>query len=111
MTTPLLYMAHWFRKHEMEVYSSDRIYASKLSSTCLSIDRLIFERVGSRERDAYLDYFCLFNNFQDLCRDLNYQEEFFMFKIAEVFNQKFPMDRAKLIRMWNLKPRGIISYN
>lgn len=103
-TTPMEYMAHWFYKHKLDETNS-REYSKKLASVCRDIDSRIFQRICSHNRDDYLDYFCYFVTFQDLCNDLQFNEPFFINSIAAVFNQKFPQPKTKLVKMWNLKPK------
>jgi negative regulator of genetic competence, sporulation and motility len=111
MTTPMQYLHFWFIKNKTENYYS-KDTAAKLGSICMEVDRSIFQRISSEEnkRDAYLNYFCSFADFNTLSIDLNIQtDQYFIYTVAEIYHLKFPMEKKKLEKMWNLKPKGIIT--
>lgn len=102
--TPLSYLAFWFIKNYKE-QGIDSLYAQKLASTCLGVDNVLKNIFPTR--DAYLDNFLSFNSFTSLAESVNVRDEFFNHVIDQVYFIKFPIERNKLVKMWNLKPKGI----
>jgi hypothetical protein len=114
MTTPMQYLNFWFIKNKLE-NNFPKETTAILACTCRSIDGEILNRIrGDRRgeianiRDLYLDYFCSFPNFNALVFDLGFKlDDYYVQVVAPIFDQKFPMERSKLQKMWNLKPKGI----
>lgn len=109
MTTPMQYLYYWFLKDKL-TNNYPKETATILAITCQSIDRAIINKVGiqGNRRDLYIDYFCSFQNYIDLIIDLEFNINDYFIKIVEpIFNEKFPIEKIKLQKMWNLKPNGI----
>lgn len=124
MTTPMRYLALWFKKHRATDYRFDLETARLLSQTCNSIDFSIQLKIR-RElgtnltqmelsknlnfRDGYIDFFSRYTSFNELCLSLDayIENQDFISIINDVFILKFPMEKKKLQKMWNLKPKGI----
>lgn len=113
MTTPLQYLAFWHKQEEVKLgYSKNE--AQVVASICYDVDYYIFKKIGNKEKDSYLDYFLQFNSFEELCFDLTqtYDSDLFSYfeehlkEISLTFEKRFPIEKNRLKKMWNLKPLG-----